>query len=306
MNERACIFCGGRRSFVYSLNGYDIHRCHSCGVIGVDALPSSEFLLQFYQGFSFQANVTNLALVQTDAIRDYLTSHISSTPATMLDFGGGGGFFAKAFESFGLGEAVYVDVDEQACRFAKDALGLRRVLQGSLKAVIDAHPGIRFDYIHCRHVIEHMPDPGKLISSLCERLSPEGSLVVSCPNGLSKEGVFYPQYWRKFLAAVARDNQWSKLRAVAFSLTGRYGWGLDPPRHLWAITGRSIRSVIDSRRFVCNIKSAALADPVYSPYYRSAGRIGKLRDRFCNMIFGHLLPGMHLVAEIKRRNDHEQ
>lgn len=144
----------------------------------------------------------------------------------------GGGLFAKAFEEFGLGQAYYIDVDEAACHFASTSLSLTRVYCGTLSEVKSLLPARGFDFIMCRHVIEHLTDPASAVLDLAGLLNNTGVLVLSCPNGSSKEGLFYPAYWRKFLGPGARGNGWSKAYALQFSLRRKYGWGISPPRHL--------------------------------------------------------------------------
>ncbi|MFO7665565.1 MAG: class I SAM-dependent methyltransferase [Desulfobacterales bacterium] len=302
MSSTFCAFCNEKRNYVYHLNGYAIYRCACCGLIGVGEPPTEKYLYEYYQGFSFQADLGKLSCVLIPEIRNWMRSFLPSIPATMLDFGGGSGFFAKAFEHFGFGESTYFDLDGSACRFASNELGVKRVLHGSVDDLLALNKDAAFDFIYCRHVIEHLTDPVKLIFKLAELLSHQGVLVIQCPNGRSKEGIAYPGYWRQFLAKVARDNQWTKPYAIAFSLTKGYGWGLSPPRHLWSITGQSIiRMFLRDQRFTCVIKTASLANAVYSPYFQSNTRLGKLRNFTCNMIFGPVLPGMHLIAEIRRR-----
>ena len=74
----------------------------------------------------------------------------------MLDVGGGGGFYAKAFEDLGYGLSTYIDLDFQSCRFANE-LGLKNVIHGN--AVLADYGDKKFDLIMCRHLIEHLKDP---------------------------------------------------------------------------------------------------------------------------------------------------
>lgn len=97
-----------------------------------------------------------------------------------------------------------MDIDEEACHFASTNLGLKRVYCGSLTDLRSLLPIHGFDFIMCRHVIEHLIDPASVILDLLSLLSVGGVLVVSCPNGASKEGLFYPDQWKKYLAPFAR------------------------------------------------------------------------------------------------------
>ena len=301
-SPESCRFCSAPTIHAYFLNGYDLHYCQGCGTVGVLKPPTEDFLRNFYQGFSFQANRANLERVQTREMRNWMAGILTPhRQGAMLDFGGGGGFFAKAFEEFGLGKAFYVDLDKDSCSFAASVLGLERTFCGSLSEINGKFPAGGFDLIICRHVIEHLIDPPSVVLRLAEMLSDNGVLVLSCPNGSSKEGVFYPAYWNSFLDPVVRENGWSRPYGLLFSLTKMYGWGISPPRHLWAITGKALQHIVErDGRYSIKIESASLANKIYSPYWRSSGAVGKIRDSICNKVFGGFFEGMHLIAHISR------
>lgn len=155
----------------------------------------------------------------------------------------------------------------------------------------------------CRHVIEHLIDPASVILDLLSLLSVGGVLVVSCPNGASKEGLFYPDQWKKYLAPFARENGLSKLHAAMFSLSCKYGWGIDPPRHLWAITRKGMNAlIVRDGRFSVSMKSASLVNSIYSPYWQRQGGLDRVRDLICVQICGSLCEGVHLIAEVRRKS----
>lgn len=294
-----CPFCHGSAEFVHWLNRQPIYRCEHCDTITTHPKPSPETLRSYYQGFRFQGLLQNYDLVKTETTRTWMASHVAPA-AQLLDFGGGGGFYAKAFEDFGLGQATYIDIDHEACRFAKHRLKLENVVNGSLDT-LSRSPQPAFDLIICRHVIEHLPHPVATIDRLIDLLSPGGTLVLSCPNGTSKEGLLYPTYWRKFVEPLARSNGWSLPRSLWCSFTGDFGWGMDPPRHLWAISPRALHSTLVSRADIhFTLKTASLAAPLYSPYHSSGSQLGRWRDRVAALLFGGVLEGMHLIAEIRR------
>lgn len=297
-----CIFCNGIRKFSYRLNGYELYRCTNCNTLGVSDMPSEEQLFHYYQGFNFQANEENLNKVKTHEIKTWLKSFLYKTPSRMLDVGGGGGFFAKAFEEFGLGEATYIDLDESACLFAKEKMNLNHIFHGSIGDYCMHNQDCYFDLIYVRHVIEHLIDPVTFIRNCVKLLSQSGTLIVQCPNGDSKEGLWFPSYWWKFLRTVACDNDWGKAYALAYSMSSKYGWGIDPPRHLWAVSGSGIQQVFaQDSDYDVKICSASLANAIYSPYWSSNTITGKIRNRICNHLFGPVFPGMHLIAFITRQ-----
>ena len=303
MTTSECRFCGSEIAFAYRIGDHEIGNCKGCRSCRAMSMPDATELSEFYNGFNFQTDPANYIRVQTPEIERWMRGLLSGEKGKMLDVGGGGGFFAKAFEDFGLGWSTYIDMDNEACDFARDQMGLNRVICDSVEQLDNHMHGERFDFIYCRHVIEHLVDPVSLILSCANLLTPTGVFVLQCPNGTSKEGVLFPGYWKKFLKNVRRSNQWGRLQAYRYSLTQNYGWGIEPIRHLWAVSGAGIEACLrEDKRFVAQIKSASLTDPVFSPYWQSTKPIANVAWKMARPLVGRVIDGMHLVAEI-RRND---
>jgi len=95
----------------------------------------------------------------------------------ILDVGCGSGL--SLLEAQALGAQAYgIEADPNVSRIA-DELGLR-VHIGSLHD--HPFPGVSFDLIVRNQVIEHIPDPGKALEAIKERLKPTGRLVLVFPN----------------------------------------------------------------------------------------------------------------------------
>jgi len=299
-----CLFCNSARVATYSLSGSEISFCNNCKTSGVSHPPSESEISDFYQGFSFQTDFSKYELVATPEMRAWMEGFALRDDAKMLDVGGGGGFFAKAFEEFGLGESTYIDLDSGACEFAKNQVGLERVICDSVENGGKYFQGQKFDFIYCRHVVEHLVNPSHLIMQCAELLTHEGVFIVQCPSGLSKEGLLYPRYWFKFLRKTKVSNDWSWPRSFIFSLTDKHGWGLDPIRHLWAISGDGIKSLFKNQnKYVVNVKGASLADPVYSPYWHPRGCFERVTAKFAKIFCRRFKVGMHLVVEIRKNKN---
>ena len=95
----------------------------------------------------------------------------------MLDVGCGSGL--SLLEGGRLGaEVLGIEADPNVRSIAEE-LGLR-IHIGSLYD--RPFPDMRFDLIVLNQVIEHMPEPGKTLSVLKERLKPGGRVILSFPN----------------------------------------------------------------------------------------------------------------------------
>jgi len=299
----ACQFCGGRRRYRYRMDSYPVWQCIRCGTGCAWPMPEPALVQRYYRGFLAATNERRLAAF--GALREAARSvfrDMGLAPGgalRMLDVGGGGGFFSRAFEECGYGESTYVDLDPLSCAFARERLGLRRVVNGEC-ADVAAREGGRFDFIYCRHVIEHLPDPAALLESMVLCLAPRGVLAVQFPNGDSLEYLAYPAEMRWRWAAMRRGSRLSATRLLWLMLAGAMLHDLDPPRHLWAVTGAGVTAWARGRGLECRVRTADLGDPAYSPYYaRSSDLAGRARDFVGQRVLARLRGGCHCVAVLR-------
>jgi SAM-dependent methyltransferase len=90
----------------------------------------------------------------------------------VLEFGGGLGANLLAIKSYA--EVAMVEPSETAITIAQ-ADGIK-----CFKSLFEI-PNERFDYILCRHVLEHVESPLSTIKELKERLTPDGNLILVLP-----------------------------------------------------------------------------------------------------------------------------
>ncbi len=300
-----CAFCGAWAQPLYRMDAFQIVQCQGCRSSFVDPMPTEHALQHFYNGFLFQADLKNLELYTTPAIGSWLQGLRLPPGARMLDVGGGGGFMARSFEIFGHGKAWYVDLDSEACRFAREKLGLTRVLNGDVCTLADRMDE-PFDLIYCRHVLEHVPNPVRMLDAMAGLLAEGGRLVLVMPNGLSREYLGYPSLLKGRVERILRANPgWSRSKVWRTFATTRIAHGMDPVRHVWALTRKALvawaarRPDLDSA-----ITSAPLSDPVYSVY--NTARLGsnwrhRLHAFLVQQSLGRIHGGCHLVAHFHKK-----
>jgi SAM-dependent methyltransferase len=103
---------------------------------------------------------------------------------SMLDVGCGTGL--SLLEARHLGSQAFgIEADPNVRPIAEE-LGLR-IHIGSLYDC--PFPDLRFDLIVLNQVIEHIPQPGKMLAALRDRLNPGGRIVLAFPNRAS--------FWRR-------------------------------------------------------------------------------------------------------------
>ncbi len=268
---------------VYKMGDYAVCKCETCGTGQGSPMPGEAELQEFYKGFLFGADVRNLEIILESAPRLFsLLGFSKNDGMKMLDVGGGD-FFAKAFEESGYGESTYIDMDSEACVFAREKVGLKTVLNQDA-AMLDAGDG-KYDFIMCRHLTEHMVDPAGFILKLTEILAEGGTLLIICPNGDSLEYLAYPNSnLNSRVEKICAASHLSRIKVVAKLLFGEMLHGIDPPRHLWAVSRKGIRRFLADKNIKADITTSPLTDSAYSPYYSPKTLSQKIWAFFGDMV----------------------
>jgi 2-polyprenyl-3-methyl-5-hydroxy-6-metoxy-1,4-benzoquinol methylase len=181
VNTKIVLTCGVCRSDrVQKIDSdFNFCRCESCGFVFDSPRPSFAEISAFYS----QAGKYDVWL-QKELARDMLWKRRlkkllrAGAKGSLLDIGTGyGQFLHHARPHFA--EVSGTEVSESAVALAKEKYGLS-LLAGPVEA-LDLPPQ-SFDTITLFHVLEHVPDPGKLVGRCHVLLREQGILVVAVPN----------------------------------------------------------------------------------------------------------------------------
>lgn len=124
-----CEFCGGKHKHRYNMDEFKILQSDNCGTGKASPPPAPEMLSTFYHNFLGKMNPSAYAKYKNScAIMHPEIGLKTNCNLSMLDFGGGGGFFSKSFEDLEYGNSTYVDLDPESCKFARDELNLEKVI----------------------------------------------------------------------------------------------------------------------------------------------------------------------------------
>jgi len=291
-----CPFCLGTCTYSYNLNKYKILTCSKCGTGQTTPMPTEKELKIFYDGFLFNTNPESYPAIQQSMTLLMEFLNIKKTGGNrMLDVGGGGGYYSLSFEKLHYGETCYADLDNKACEYAR-SLGLKNVVNGNIE---NTHliKG-KYDLIFVRHVIEHLINPDKFMSALLPYLKPNGQLVIICPNGYSTENLFFLTYTIKRIYSLLKSNNYN-LTTLFKGLKKHIHHGIDPPRHLWAITKAGLKEYWIRQKHPCEIKTFFIDDKMVSPLFRKT-----LSTPFYRLLKVGLKreSGSHLMCIIKAKN----
>ncbi len=179
----ACNLCGGHETRPFTRRqGYDVVRCAACSLVYVNPRPDAAFLhrhynsdessrVQYYldveaadrRSFAVMLDVLERARPQRGDLLD-----VGPNVGTLLDLARERGWRGRG-----------VELNAEAARLCRERRGLD-VEAGALEA--GRFPAAGFDALTLTDVIEHLPDPLRVLRVAAETLRPEGLLLVSTPD----------------------------------------------------------------------------------------------------------------------------
>lgn len=275
------------------MSGYDIYQCSNCYTATVENMPSDEELQKFYSGFKYKINKNYIKKYESEIFRKWFLSFGFKDGAKMLDLGGGG-YFSYAFQKFNIGESYYIDLDDEACQFPSKELNIKNVINGDARDLgrIFNH---KFDFIYSRHLIEHLKNPTELIDAAINQLAPSGVLLPQFPNGRSLEYFGYMNLLQHRIKVICDSNNFSKAKTLIKLFGPKMAHGIDPIRHLWAISPKGISEYLQKKGVKFVLKTAPLSDPIYSPHFKVKNQI---ITKIINNTLVKIHGGTHLMAFI--------
>jgi len=181
-----CLVCDTEATNRFLAGGVELCRCASCGLAWRSEFPGSTELAALYGGDYLErwgidapeglAEVRAMKEATYRAFFDEIATHRAG--GKLLDLGCALGFLLGVARDRGYA-AWGLDLNESAVNEARREFG-ERVHAGPLDA--EAFPGECFDVVTLIDVLEHVADPGALLSAVTARLSPGGVAVAVLPD----------------------------------------------------------------------------------------------------------------------------
>ena len=172
-------------------NGFDVIDCKTCGFVHVTPIPTEKELEEIYRHeyytdekplyidrFIEDLEWWNIAYGDR---YDTFEETLPKNRRRILDIGSGPGYFLKHGIDRGW-DAVGVEPSKQAAAHAR-SLGIN-VAEEFLDEKLAANLG-QFDVIHLSEVLEHIPNPKKLLQIAHQMLAPGGIICAVVPNDYS-------------------------------------------------------------------------------------------------------------------------
>ncbi|MCY2978700.1 MAG: class I SAM-dependent methyltransferase [Planctomycetota bacterium] len=197
----ACPTCGGsaiREKFEHVTERRDtfhVFACENCDHRFICPQPSFDELAPYYQdGYRCYAGCDERVEAMVSAARHSgKLRHISVEPGmSILDYGCGSGDFVVSALRLGA-LAVGIEPSAIAAQRAREAGAT--VFEGTLETLDRLQIGGPFDAITMNHVLEHIPEPSKVLKGLSNLLQEDGFLWIAVPNADCWGSRVLRQHW---------------------------------------------------------------------------------------------------------------
>ncbi|MBI5233605.1 MAG: class I SAM-dependent methyltransferase [Deltaproteobacteria bacterium] len=178
--------------YIDEANGYKVIECEGCGFVHIDPLPTDEELEKIYADEYYSKEKPLFIERQTEDIEwwntvyderyDFFEKRLGQGRRSMLDIGCGPGFFLK--NGLGRGwDGLGFEPSRQAAMHAK-GLGIE-VVNAFFNEDTASSVDREFDAVHLSEVLEHVPDPGRVLKTAKGLMAEAGVICCVVPNDFS-------------------------------------------------------------------------------------------------------------------------
>ena len=260
---------------------YDLVLCSTCGLVRTWPSLNDRDLSRIYGAYYPRANIDLSALplqahkpsTRIGRIRIWLCGvgnqgHYATRPGMkVLDYGCGMG--TSLFEVQALGADAYgVEADPTVKRVA-DYWGLK-IHIGGLEE--NPFPNTKFDLISLNQVIEHIPEPRRLLQLLRVRLEDEGIVVLSFPN---LDSIYRRLFGRRWINWHVPYHIFH-FNLKAFGLLCEHnGWKIAR----WKTVTPNVWTMLQLKSLAAS-STMGVANPLWSSIRMETGRGGAERTKF--------------------------
>jgi SAM-dependent methyltransferase len=186
---------------------YRVIACEPCGFTHITPIPTAFELEEVYRTELYgtekpdylerhRADLEWWNLVYRERYETF-EEHLGAGRRRILDVGSGPGFFLLHGKERGW-DTLGIEPSVQASAHARE-LGLS-IVEGFLDDESAPELG-RFDVLHMNNVLEHVPDPRRMLELSHDRLAPDGLVCIAVPNDYSpfqhvlREVCEYEPWW---------------------------------------------------------------------------------------------------------------
>lgn len=154
--------------------------CTRCALVFMDPVPGD--LGRYYPTDYYEVPRTEAELAETATrLQQWKLDTVLAQAKTgrLLEIGPAYGLFAYLAKRAGF-DVTGIEMDARCCAFLRETVGITVVESNDPAAAIAELPG--FDVIVMWQVIEHFPDPWRVLDAAAARLNPGGVIILDTPN----------------------------------------------------------------------------------------------------------------------------
>lgn len=157
---------------------YQWVRCKSCDLLRSDPVHEVD-LARLYEksGFDYSSELEGLTKTYMKIVNNLLK--VKKSSLSIYEVGGGNGFFLAAAKDSGFKEVCGVEPSAEAIEMARPDIKAKLIKSMMGPGVI---PRESFDVGAMFHTLDHLPDPGGVLTACKDALVPGGLFVVAVHN----------------------------------------------------------------------------------------------------------------------------
>jgi SAM-dependent methyltransferase len=159
-----------------------LSRCHGCGLVFLDPLPTRDAAAALYNDACDGATTGYFAKVDKKMRRSrhrvaQIARYVRS--GRFLDVGSSGGFMTEAAREAGF-KAFGVEIDPVSVAYAREHYPRNSYFLGPIEEFAKTETG--FDAVYCSEVIEHVPDLNGFVGAIARAMNPGAVLYITTPD----------------------------------------------------------------------------------------------------------------------------
>ena len=243
MEHVACGVCGSEENRMFlDMDRFLYRRCTGCGLVFQNPRPVFRDLRDRYSDGYFEYEFENqenffhlMKLGLRDVGFDKFYQNGRNGDRRFLDIGCATGFLLHHVREKGW-DARGVEICTPSVEYARKIFGLD-IFNGTLHEA--GFNDRMFDVVHFSHVIEHVPDPRRMLLEVRRVLKDDGHIIVTTPNVSGWHARIAGGKWRSAIPdhvyLFSKRTLMALLRLTGFTVVRQVSWGGIPSgrRPLW-------------------------------------------------------------------------